>query len=350
MKMFRVYLSATLALAVFVSPAFAQAAGEPAPVSVMTARMVHMAPQVALPGTVVSRNDSKLASEVEGRVAWVADVGDVVKKGDVIARLDKSMASMQAASDAANVNRLSASLRYDSAQAARMKNLMNENAIAKSTSDQAASQRDVTAASLAQARAQLDRSRYQLTHSEIRAPFSGRVVSRLIQPGEYATAGKEIVRLVDIGNIEVKTQTPIDNAQYLREGMTVTVEAGRKHIIGRVRAVVPVGDEASRTIEVRITLKAGDALVGEAAKVLIPSAIARNVLAVPRDALVLREDNTYIFKVGAKNVAQRVAIETGSEDGSLVEVRGPVAPGDKVIVRGAERLETGQKVKAKLAS
>lgn len=350
MKMFRARLFATIVLAGFVTAAMAQASGDPAPVTVSTARMVRMAPQIALPGTVVSRNDSRLASEVEGRVAWVADVGDVVKKGDVIARLDKSMVSMQLASDTANVNRLGASLRYDSAQAARMKNLMDQNAIAKSTSDQATSQRDVTAAELSQARAQLSRTRYQYDHSEIRAPFSGRVVSRLIQAGEYATAGKEIVRLVDTENIEVKTQTPIDNADYLREGMPVTVDVGRKHVIAKVRTVVPVGDEASRTIEVRLTLKPGDALVGDAAKVFIPSAVARNVLAVPRDALVLREDNTYIFKVGPRNVAQRIAIETGSEDGSLVEVRGPIQPGDKVIVRGAERLETGQKVKAKLAS
>ena len=78
---------------------------------------------------------------------------------------------------------------------------------------------------------------------------------------------------------------------------------------------------------------------------LIPSATPRNVLAVPRDALILREDNTYIFKVDKKNVATRVAVETGAEDGTLVEVKGMVAPGDHVIVRGAERLEQGQKVR-----
>jgi multidrug efflux pump subunit AcrA (membrane-fusion protein) len=74
------------------------------------------------------------------------------------------------------------------------------------------------------------------------------------------------------------------------------------------------------------------------------------VLAVPRDALVLREDNTYVFKVDGKNVAQRVAVETGSEEGTLVEVHGLLSPGERVIVRGAERLETGQKVRAILAS
>jgi len=70
------------------------------------------------------------------------------------------------------------------------------------------------------------------------------------------------------------------------------------------------------------------------------------VLAVPRDALVLREDNTYIFKVDKKNQAQRIAVETGSAEGALVEIRGLVAPGERVIVRGAERLEAGQRVRA----
>ncbi len=102
MKLYRVNMC-VMTLAMFVTSASAQAANEPAPVSVMMARIVKMAPKVALPGTVVARNDSHLASEVEGRVAWVAEVGDAVKKGDVIARLDNHMMSMQLASDNANV-------------------------------------------------------------------------------------------------------------------------------------------------------------------------------------------------------------------------------------------------------
>jgi RND family efflux transporter MFP subunit len=196
----------------------------------------------------------------------------------------------------------------------------------------------------------LGQSQYAAEHGEIRAPFPGRVVQRLINTGEYATPGKDIVRLVDIGNIEVSFQTPIDSARFLQEGMQLTAVIEGKPVAATVRAIVPVGDIASRTIEVRLSLPSGSALVGDAAKVLIPSAQPRQVVAVPRDALVLREDNTYVFKVDKKDQAQRIAVETGSEDGTMVEVRGPIAPGERVIVRGAERLETGQKVRAILAS
>jgi len=331
------------------SGALAQA-GDPTQVGVVTAKIVRMAPKLALPGTVVARNDSHIASEVEGRVAWVAEAGDVVKKGGVVARLDDSMLKLQYASDSANVVRLAASLRYDQAQADRMQNLMNASAIAASTRDQAVSQRDVDSAQLAQARAELNRTKYQLDHSEIRSPFPGRVAQRLIQPGEYAAVGKDIVRLVDIDDIEITAQAPIDTTRFLREGVPLTVEIEGKAITAKLRAIVPIGDQLSRTVELRVALAAGDGVVGDAAKVFVPSAIPRDVLAVPRDALVLREDNTYVFKVTQKNVAQRIAVETGSEDGTLVEIRGAVQPGERVIVRGAERLEAGQKVRATIAS
>ncbi|HLY04989.1 MAG TPA: efflux RND transporter periplasmic adaptor subunit [Rhizomicrobium sp.] len=334
------------------SAAFAQQQpkAQPPSVGVVQARMVKMAPKSVQPGTVVSRNDSQLASEVEGRIASVAEVGTIVPKGGIVARVDNSLAAMQLASDKASVARLEAQVRFDRDQAQRMDSLFAQNAIAKSTRDQAVSTRDMDAAALAAAEAAFKKSQYQFDHSDIRAPFPGRVVARLINPGEYATAGKPIVRLVDIAATEISVQIPIETSAYLHEAMDVTVEIEGKRTTAKIRAIVPVGDVASRTIEVRLTIPPGSGFVGDAAKVFMPSAAAREVVAVPRDALVLREDNTYVFKVNGKGVAERVAVETGAEDGPYVEVRGPVSPGERVIVRGAERLEAGQKVKAVFAS
>jgi RND family efflux transporter MFP subunit len=270
----------------------------------------------------------------------------VVAAHDVVARVDGSLADIQLASDKANVSRLSAQLRFDQDQAARMDNLASQNAIAKSTRDQAAATRDMDAAALAQAQAALRRSQYQSAHGEIRAPFAGRVVARLINPGEYATAGKPVLRLVDIGSLEISLQVPIDSTRYIREKMPLTAVIEGKPVITTVRAIVPVGEIVSRTIEIRLTLPAGTGLVGDAAKVMIPSAMPRSVVAVSRDALVLRDDNTYIFKVDGKGVVQRVAVETGAEQGALVEIKGSLAAGERVIVRGAERMAAGEKVRA----
>jgi RND family efflux transporter MFP subunit len=345
------FSTAALIVLASASVALAQQQQPAAPsVGVVAARSMRMAPKLALPGTVMARNDSHLASEVTGRVAWVAEVGTALKAGDVVARIDPTNAKLQLSADRANVSKLAAQLRYDRSQAERMQTLFKQNAIAKATRDQAASSRDQDAAALAQAQAVLGQSQYASDHGEIRAPFPGRIAQRLINAGEYATPGKDIVRLVDTGNIEVSAQAPIDSVRFLQEGMQLTAVIEDRPVTTTVRAIVPVGDIASRTIEVRLTLPSGAALVGDAARVLIPSAQPRQVIAVPRDALVMREDNTYVFKVDKKDQAQRVAVETGSEDGAMVEVRGPIAAGERVIVRGAERLETGQKVRAILAS
>lgn len=327
----------------------ADAAAPAVPVMAVKASIVKLAPKLALPGTVVARSDSKLAAEVEGRVSWVAEVGTAVKQGDVVARLDNLVLGMQLAQQKANVARLAANSRFNREQAVRMQRLYDSSAIAQSQRDQAVSSRDMTNAELAQAQAVLKQTQYQYDHSEIRAPFDGRVVARLINTGEYATPGKDIVRLVDIDSIEIKTQSPIDSAHYLHEGMAVPVDIGDRHIMATVRAIVPVGDELSRTVEVRLALNAGDAMVGDAVKVQAPASAPKSVLAVPRDALILREDSTYIFKISKKGEAQRIAVETGSEDRGLVEVHGEVAAGDQVIVQGGERLEAGQKVTAKKA-
>ena len=306
-----------------------------------------IAPEITLAGTVVSMNDSQLAADVEGRVASVTDVGTIVKAGDVVARLDDSVASMQLSSDKANVARLAAQLRYDRAQAERMESLFAQNAIAKAARDQAISARDVDAGALAQAQAVLSKSQYNRDHDEIRAPFAGRVVQRLINPGEYATAGKPIVRLVDIGTLEVSAQAPIQYSQFGHEGQTITTRIEDKLVPATVRAIVPVGDQLSRTVEIRLTLVPGTAFVGDSAKVQIPSAAPRDAVAVPRDALLLREEGTYLFKLDKNNTAVRIGVETGSAEGDLIEVRGPVAVGERVVIRGAEHLEAGQKVHVK---
>jgi RND family efflux transporter MFP subunit len=318
---------------------------EAPPVSIAHVKATRIAPQATYPGTVVSRNDSKLAADVEGRVEWVADVGTVVKEGDVIARLDANLARLQSDSDKANVAKLTAQVRYDRAQAQRMQELMDRKVVSKAGLDQATSTRDANEAALKQAEAAAKRSQYQLDHSEIRAPFAGRVVSRLINAGEYASPGKEIVRLVDLDAIEIATQVPIASMQHLRETMKVTAELQGKPVPTTVRVIVPVGHAQSRTVEVRLALEPGAAFVGDAAKVLIPSAEPRSVLAVPRDALVLREDNTYLFKLNKENKAERIAVEVGAADGNMVEVIGMLKAGERVIIRGAERLESGQKVR-----
>ncbi|MDH3546777.1 MAG: efflux RND transporter periplasmic adaptor subunit, partial [Gammaproteobacteria bacterium] len=96
--------------------------------------------------------------------------------------------------------------------------------------------------------------------------------------------------------------------------------------------------------EVRLNADAEIWTVGESVRVSMPTANVKEVLAVPRDALVLRREGASVFKVNADMTVEQVNVITGLGDGDHIEVIGELNPGDRVVMRGAERLNTGMTV------
>jgi len=94
-----------------------------------------------------------------------------------------------------------------------------------------------------------------------------------------------------------------------------------------------------------VTLDAADWLPGEAVRVSVPRGDAITTLAVPRDALVMRDSAVYVFRVDPTGAAERVTVEAGAGDAERVAVTGALEEGDQVVVRGAERLRHGQIVR-----
>lgn len=325
-----------LALALVLSFGLEAAAqqGEPPPARVVTVDVQKrlLAPQMQVPGTVVSKNDSRISAEITGRIMAIAEVGDTFSAGDIIALIDDRFYLAQ-------VKRMEADLRQKNQNLSRIEELTSSQFSSVSNLELATADRDI-------AEATLDQAKYDLERTKIRAPFSGVVVERLSQVGEYATLGTVIARLVDTHNLEISARVPISSAPYLKDLGEVFVSEGLNGLSLAVRAVVPVGDERSRMMEIRISLSEGNWVVGTAVKVSIPSGPALEVLAVPRDALILRSNNIYLFTVDADNTAKRIPIRIGAASGDYVEVIGDVPEGVQVVIRGGERLREGQKVAA----
>ena len=165
----------------------------------------------------------------------------------------------------------------------------------------------MAAQELDEARLARDQTRDRLARTEIRAPFPGQVVERLQQLGEYTSVGAPVVRLVDVGHTEVRAQAPLAVAAHLERGMAVAVKAEERQIESPVRAVIPVGDQRSRMFEVRVELPAAADpawVVGTAVRVALPESGTRTAVAVPRDALILRQDSVYLFKVTPDGTAE----------------------------------------------
>ena len=196
----------------------------------------------------------------------------------------------------------------------------------------------------------LEEAQRRLREATIRAPFAGIVAERSGQAGEYIQPGTAVVRLVNTDRVEVTAQAPVALVAQLKAGDPVTLKNGGRAELEEIRAVVPVGDAQSRQLEVRVAIDDGSWPIGTAVEVALPLGDTEAVVAIPRDALILRGRETYVFKVGVDNKAERVVVETGTAAGALIEVKGAIAPGDQLVIRGAERLQQGQALQIKGAA
>ncbi len=316
----------------------------PVPVETSTALSDQFAASLDVPGTVISRYDARIASEISGRITWVAEVGAIIEKGEPIAAINDQDFQLQLRDAQARLRSLEAQRNYQQNQLDRLKRLAQNNNASVTQIDEAQSQLDITVQNIAQAAVAKDQAMRQIHLTKVLAPFSGQVVDRLIQIGEFVNVGSPVARLVDTQHKEIRAQAPLAVAPYIRAGMTVNVTMGGHQALSEVTTVIPVGDDRSRMFEVRLAADEDRWIVGSAVRVALPNSDPRELVAIPRDALVMRGGDVYVYKVVDDSTAQRIDVQTGIGIGDLVEVIGDVFHGDQLITRGAERLQPGQSV------
>ena len=318
--------------------------GGPALVRVAVASMQDIAPITLVPGTVISRSDASLSAEVPGRLTLVADVGTVVTKGESVAQIEDTTLRLQHTELQAQVKREEARLRFLESEEKRFTKLAESNLAAVTQLEQTRSDRDMARGDLDVARARLDQKSDQLARTSIVAPFDGVVVERLMTAGERVEEGSKVVRLVDQQDLEVIARAPLEYYAYARRGQLLDLRAGAQTAFGEVRTIVAVGDENTHQFELRLDLEGSPFPVGQTLRVAVPTSDSRAALTVPRDALVLRPEGQSIFIVDANNQAQQIRVTVGIGQGEHIEVLGAISPGDRVVIRGNERLQPGQAV------
>ena len=213
------------------------------------------------------------------------------------------------------------------------------------------------AAAAAVQEAEVQRIDDQLAKHTIRAPFSGWVVERFTEKGQWVARGGLIARIAELDTLEIEAQVPESSLAALREGAHVRLEfdaAADQAWIGTVARVVPQADLLSRSFPVRIRLE--NRIVdgvptikgGMLARAWLPVGAAGEVTVVPKDALVLGGAKPLVFCIDPSSpttgVVQPVEVALGAAVEGYVAVRGTLEPGALVVVRGNERLRPGMQV------
>jgi RND family efflux transporter MFP subunit len=317
-------------------------------VRVVEVTRTEMAPTVAVPGTVFSRNEVELRAALTGTLSEVLEPGSTVAAGEVVAQLDTRTLELQRAEQEALLERAEIEVARLQSEYGRQRELQETDVVSEFQLEQT-----LANLQLAQADARIIGIRIRQIDDEIRrcsvrAPFAGMVVARARRGGEDVARGEMLARLTDIEHLEVRAFVPLKHLARTQQGDRLNVFNSDVATAGTIRALIPSGDVRSQTFEVHIDLPEAErhALVlGQLVSVAIPIRVRQSVLAVPRDALVLRSDGTYVFRVNAENVAERVAVTLGDSDGDLIAVEGALAEGDRVAIRGAENLSDGASVR-----
>lgn len=317
----------------------------PALVEIDDVKREMIAEQIWVPGTVISRADAALAAEVEGRITWLADVGDVVAEGDVLASIDDTRLTLTLKQEEAQVARWSASVTMLSKRLARIESMASTQNVSQNDVEATVAELEIARQELAQAEARKALTEYQISRSHVKAPFTAVVVARLQAQGEYIQVGQTLLQIVDPNRVDVTVRAPLSVIPFVENGMRVAVSDQRHTLEQAIRAIVPVGNARSRMMEIRVALKPGDFAIGGAVRVALPNSESHQGITVPRDALVLRKAGAFVYQVDENSEARQVAVTTGIGMGNRIEVFGDIISESPVVTRGAERLTAGQKVR-----
>ncbi|WP_300585196.1 efflux RND transporter periplasmic adaptor subunit [Marivita sp.] len=342
-------------------PAFAMAQGRPAGVTTAIVTTSNMAETVSVFGEVVAGRESAVAARVGGVAQDVPiRIGDLVEEGDVLARLDTELLEIELAQAEAQIAIAQAGIsvseaRLDRAEKAfrRAETLRQNSTIAEAQLEERASDfaeaRGAQQEALARIQASrnaLEQARYRLDNAVVRAPFDAVVLDVATEVGQFITAGSQVATLIDTSALEIEANVPARYVSALRKDqpVTATTDIGDTVTL-TLRAILPTEFAATRTRPVRFELQDTEATiaVGQTVTLGVPVSAPREVLVVPKDALVQAQGGWSVF-VHEDGKAMPRTIEIGAALNNSFEVLSGLNEGDEVVVRGNERLRPGQDI------
>jgi RND family efflux transporter MFP subunit len=346
----RLRVIAAMALSLALGPQIAWSQRPPAPVRYTEVRALPFRGEVTLPATVESRTSSLVASEVAGLVSeLVAREGDTVRRGQSIVRLRRQSLELRLAASEAALKEAAARLELAERSLERSRELFDSGVISQQQLDDAVSESDAWHGRVGQSKAEAERLQDNLSRSNITAPFTGVVVAEHVGLGEWLDVGGAVVEMVSLTDLEIISMVP---GQYLPEitmgqEVSVTFEAlPGLEVTGHVSAIIPRAESQSRTfpVKARIDNPGGRIGVGMLARVALGAGSETDVLIVPKDAVVDQGRGQQIFVIGDDQTVSLVPVVTGRGIGEWVVIEGDLQAGQKIVVRGNERLRPGQQV------
>jgi len=315
---------------------------------------------LTLPGSLRGQVEAALYARTSGYLrSWSKDIGDRVRKGEVLAVIDAPETEQEQLQARAAREQVKARLGLAETTLARWRDLRERDAVSQQEVDERAAALRQAQADLAAADANLHRLDQLLSFRQIVAPFDGVVVRRNVEIGALIGAGnngaaRELFHLAQTDPLRVSIAVPQTRAADVRVGQEVTlrlIEKPQLAIAGRVARSAGAVDADSRTMTVEVDVPNADGKLLPGAYVEVALALAGGArpLVVPAGALQYRQDGPRLALVDDAGKVVLRTVKLGRDLGKSVEVVAGLAASDRIVLNPHDAIEAGEAVIATLA-
>ena len=305
---------------------------------------------VAANGNVVAWQEAVIGAEISGyRLTEVlVNVGDVVKKGQLLARVSDTTVQAELAQARAAAAEAEATLAEARANAERARQIQATGALSAQQISQylTAEQTALARVNAAQARVQADQLR--LAQTRVVAPDDGVISARAATVGSLAQPGQELFRLIRGGRLEWRAEVTSEELARIKPGMSAQLAlpgSEGQRVTGKVRTVAPTVDPQTRNALVYVDLpRDSGARAGMFARGQLELGRAP-ALTLPQSAVLTRDGFAFVYRVGNDNRVDEVKVDTGRRNGDRVEIVRGLAPSTPVVATGTGFLNAGDVVR-----
>lgn len=306
-----------------------------------------LAEQLSANGDIAPWQEASIGSDVNGlRLAEVrADVGDQVRKGQVLAVFDTDLVDADRAQARAGLAEAEAALTDAAGNADRARAIAPSGAMSKQQVNQYLTAEKTAQARVRAARALLESQDLRLKHTQVLAPEAGVISARGATVGAVAAPGAELFRLVLRGRLEWRAEVTAADLNRLKPGLRARVTLpGGSEVQGSLRQLAPTVDPKTRYAIAYVDLPSGSAArAGMFAQGFFELA-ENQVLTVPQEAVVMRDGFAHVLIVGQDQRVSLKRVQTGRMVDNRIEIKEGLLPDQTVAVRGAAFLNDGDLV------
>jgi membrane fusion protein (multidrug efflux system) len=310
-------------------------ADPPIPVAVEEARVGEIASYYTATATLEAEKEAQILARVNGVVlALECEEGDWVKEGQSLLRVEDAEYRLRLAQATATTTNLRD--RY-----ARLQGMWNQQMVS-------AEEFEAVGNELKSAEAAEELARLNLSYTTVAAPFSGRIVSRLVDVGQNVSVGASFFVISDFDPLLAVVHVPSKEFKRLKvdQRVELSLDSNKQRLQGRIKLVSPVIDPNSGTIKVTVEISEypEGTRPGDFAEVSIVTEKRTGSILVPKMAVFTDRGDQVIY-VAADSTAERRVVSIGFEDDAHSEILEGVSKGERIVVKGQRSLKHGSAVK-----